>query len=298
MKHFIERCDTFCILREPRREPMISLDTPRARQKVGCDFFYFRGHNYLIVVDYHSRWIECIPMKSTSSQETALQLKVLFCKFGIPMEVVTDNGPQFRSKFFLDFAGDFGFRHITSSPHYPQSNGAAERAVKTVKHMLTNCQMSGDDPYLAMLHYRTASLSSGLSPAQLMFGRQLRSTLPVAASTLQLQPDRQAFLLREAKYGEKMKNNYDKRRAARDRAELVEGQRVSLPGDQLEGVVRGKHTTPRSYIVDTHLGDKQSPGYSPKSSTDTDDSPSAKIDQPLRRSEKSNLGVKPLRYRD
>ena len=94
-----------------------------------------------------------------------------------------------------------------------------------------------------------------------------------------------------------MKNNYDKRRAARDGAELVELQRVYLPGDQLERVVRGSYIVKRR--TSAHVKPMpQSPGYSPKSSTDTDNSPSAKIDQPLRRCERNNLGVKSLRYRD
>jgi len=63
--------------------------------------------------------------------------------------VVVHNGPQFSSIEFCRFAAEYCFTHTTSSPRYPQSNGEAERAAKTVKELLKRTE----DPYLAMLTY-------------------------------------------------------------------------------------------------------------------------------------------------
>ena len=61
-----------------------------------------------------------------------------------------------------EFAVRYCFTHMTSSSHYPQSNGLAERTVKTVKKLISNT----DDPYLALLSYRATPLPwCGLSPA-------------------------------------------------------------------------------------------------------------------------------------
>ena len=60
-----------------------------------------------------------------------------------------------------DFAKQYDFTHITSSPKFPQANGAAERAVHTVKTLLTK----SDDPHMAMLAYRSTPLEDDYSPA-------------------------------------------------------------------------------------------------------------------------------------
>ena len=74
-----------------------------------------------------------------------------------------------------DFSFSCGLKHITSSPHYPQSNGLAERMVKTVKQLLIMTK----DPFIALLSYRATPLPwCGLSPGELLMGKQIRTGLP------------------------------------------------------------------------------------------------------------------------
>ncbi|CAB3979326.1 Transposon Ty3-G Gag-Pol poly [Paramuricea clavata] len=80
---------------------------------------------------------------------------------------------------FAEFSKKYGFTHITSSPHYPQANGEAERAVQTVKGLLTK------DPYKALMNHRNTPLKEiNQSPAQLMMGRRLKTSIPTAAPLL------------------------------------------------------------------------------------------------------------------
>ena len=81
-------------------------------------------------------------------------IKPHFARHGIAEICVTDNAMQFASAEFKDFAKTYGFRNVTSSPRYPQSNGFVERNVETVKSLLKKAKQDKRDPYLAMFEYR------------------------------------------------------------------------------------------------------------------------------------------------
>jgi transposase InsO family protein len=162
-----------------RAEPMISSPLPELPwQKVGTDLFELKGHTYLLIVDYYSRFIEVAKLNPSTAAEVITHMKSIFARHGIPETVVSDNGPQFSSKMFKEFSEDYQFTHRTSSPYYPQSNGKAEQAVVgTIKNILKKAE----DPYKAILAYRATSLQSGHSP---LMCRRLRTTLPCTKKQL------------------------------------------------------------------------------------------------------------------
>ena len=91
--------------------------------------------------------------------------KSIFARYGIPEVVISDNGPQYASQEYEEFANTWGFCCNTSSPAYPQSNGLADRTVQTVKNLLEKAKASGEDPYLSLLSYRNTPVSDAGSPA-------------------------------------------------------------------------------------------------------------------------------------
>ena len=102
-------------------------------------------------------------------------LKAILTRHGIPATFVSDNGQQFDSQEMRVFADCYGFDHVTSGPHYPQSNGLAERTVKTIKSLFAN----SPDPYMALMNYRATPLPlCNLSPAELSMGRQIHTDVP------------------------------------------------------------------------------------------------------------------------
>lgn len=88
---------------------------------------------FLVVVDAHSKWPEVVVMKSTSSERTIEELRSIFSRFGLPQQLVSDNGPQLVSQEFETFMLENGIQHIKLAPYHPATNGLAERFVQTMK---------------------------------------------------------------------------------------------------------------------------------------------------------------------
>lgn len=149
----------------------------------------FQGQNYLIVVDALTKWPEIFLMSSTTAYATIIKLRELFARFGNPDCIVSDNGPQFASAEMKQFFEAEGILHIRSPPFHPQSNGQAERFVDTMKRALTKAE--GEDSAQTVLQtflkvYRStpnASLPNNATPASLMLGRNIRTTLSLVKET-------------------------------------------------------------------------------------------------------------------
>ena len=145
VEDFVTRCPTCMKNTPPPVEPMLQSSLPsHPWEKVRADLFQLKDSTYLVVVDYYSRYAEIQKLTSLTSAGVISALKAIFFHHGIPVELRSDNGPQFTSQEMKEFAERYCFTHTTSSPHYPQSNGLAERTVKTVKKLISNT----DDPYL------------------------------------------------------------------------------------------------------------------------------------------------------
>ena len=171
---------------EQGKEPMICHELPsRPWEKIAVDLFDLNGAEFMVTVDYYSSFFEVDRMTCKTADEVVKKLKAHLARHGIPDQLVSDNGQPFSSAKFQQFADTYGFEHVTSSPTYAQSNGKAENAVKTAKHLLEKAIKSEQDPYLALLDWRntpTETLNS--SPVQRLFGRRTKTPLPTSNQLL------------------------------------------------------------------------------------------------------------------
>lgn len=137
------------------------------------------GHMILVVVDAETKWIEAVPLKTASAETTVEVLRGIFARFGLPHTVVSDNGPQFNSSVTERFFKDNHVCHVTSAPYYPQSNGLAERAVRTIKEGIKKNKHGSLLTRISkfLLRYRTKPTRDGKSPAEMLLGFQPRTRL-------------------------------------------------------------------------------------------------------------------------
>ncbi|KAI4891972.1 hypothetical protein NFI96_009139, partial [Prochilodus magdalenae] len=180
IENMVGKCDTCNKYQSKQaREPMLIPDLPTAPwEKVGTDLFHCNGKDYLLVIDYYSNFPEIALLSSTTASTVIMHMKSIFARHGIPKTVVSDNGPCYSCKEWQQFASHYGFNHVTSSPQHAQTNGKAEKGVHIIKQILKKSTDSKSDPYLALLSYRATPLECGLSPAELLMNRKLRTTLP------------------------------------------------------------------------------------------------------------------------
>jgi hypothetical protein len=136
------------------------------------DLFEVNHKSNLLVVDYFSRFIVVDELDdSTEAQSICRRIHDLFCTVGVPNTVVSDNGPQFKSDRFAKLLRTWDVQHVTSAPRNAQSNGEAERAVRTVKGMMSK----NVDLQAALCMYRDTPLANGYSPSQLLNNRSMNS---------------------------------------------------------------------------------------------------------------------------
>uniref|UniRef100_A0A674NW69 Gypsy retrotransposon integrase-like protein 1 n=1 Tax=Takifugu rubripes TaxID=31033 RepID=A0A674NW69_TAKRU len=246
-----------CRIYRPKQqaEPLMTHPVPhRPYYKVGTDLFDWDGKSYIVVTDYFSNFPEVGMLQSTSSKTVISYLKTVFARHGVPCELFSDNGPQFSSGEFAVFAKEWGFKHTTSSPTYPKSNGLAESSVKTVKNLLKKSQ-TNDSFQKSLLIYRSTPLQNGLSPAQMLMGRRIRSNLPVCEDLL---TPKGASRIRKSKEGQKEKQRQLHDRKAKHLPMLKPGDNVRLRDCstgtwQQTGQVQ-EEVAPRSYRVQVDSG--------------------------------------------
>jgi len=233
-----------------KREPMIINEAPPTKWfRISTDLLTYQNKNYIVVFDQHSKYLELLYLSSTTSQAVIQKLVSIFNRWGFPYELMSDNGPQYQSDEFQKFVEQHDIRHVTSSPRYPQSNGAAEMAVQLAKKILR-----AEDPNVALMAYRSAKTQTGYSPNEAMLGRQVRTNIPCHETALKDIPVddediRQAN--QQAKYI--AKQYYDRHATAKPLPDLPEGSPVRMRKDGewtvKEYNVHGKANTPRSYVI-------------------------------------------------
>jgi hypothetical protein len=157
-------------------------------QRIHIDYLELAGQHFLLVVDSYSKWLEVFVMDSTTASATIIALRSLFSRFGLPVEVVSDNGPQFIAQEFKDFLARNAVKHTLCPPYHPSSNGLAERHVQTFKHMYKTSGTQEVHHKVSDVLFRfrnTPHTTTGITPAELFLKRTPRTRLSLVKPCLQ-----------------------------------------------------------------------------------------------------------------
>ena len=148
--------------------------------KLATDIFHFESASFLLIVDYTSRFPIEHKLSSMTGQYIANLCNLIFSEYGWPETLISDNGPCYTSEAFNSLMKDYSVNHITSSPHYPQSNRLTEKIVQIVKSLFYKAKEEGKDLFKCLIIYPNTPLTSSLkSPMQILQSRSTRSDLPI-----------------------------------------------------------------------------------------------------------------------
>ena len=186
-----DRCQDCDKMAPSNRQPHPTTPTfipTKPFEAICSDYFDLGGTHYLLTVDRLTNWVDVRRAKPKTDESGAAGLIAMcrdtFIAFGVPVEISSDGGPEYKSQSFNDFLGRWGVRHRTSTAYFAQSNGRAEVAVKAAKRALRDNvgedgSLDNDKYARAMLQLRnTPDRDTKLSPAELLLGRRLRDALP------------------------------------------------------------------------------------------------------------------------
>ena len=233
-----------------QKEPLLMHDVPTLPwTHVSSDIFEWHNKHYIVTTDSYSGWYEIDPLTDLRSTSVIHKLKRSFSTHGIPIELQTDNGTQYVSEQFREFTNDWDIKHVTSSPRYTQSNGLAERAVRSAKELLEKCYRDNSDIYLAILHARNVPKDGLPSAAQRLMSRRTRTTLPTTRDMLKptVQTNVHKSLEKKRKQN---KVHYDK--SAKTLSMLQPGDTVRMQTDRgydKIAIIERRTNDPRTYIV-------------------------------------------------
>ncbi|XP_045105471.1 uncharacterized protein K02A2.6-like [Portunus trituberculatus] len=177
----VRACEPCQVLQlSQQQDPLMYDDNPsRPFESVKADFFTVGGKFFLVIADRLSGWPVVVPCGAHTTATRTIQMFCLyFREVGVPIRLCTDGEPQFANADFQNFMERWDAHHIVTSPHYPQSNGHAEAAVKSMKHLIMKTTPSGNidakEFARGLLELCNTPNHTGRSPSQHLYGHPLR----------------------------------------------------------------------------------------------------------------------------
>ena len=243
--HSCAPCQT--ISNSQQKELAIPMEVPCRPWKVlGMDFFMHKSKWYLLVDDYYSKFSYVLQMSSVTSKDVISALSFCFSVLGTPEEIICGNATKFTSRDIKEFTTNWKIILTTSSPHYPKGHGFIKSQVQTIKKLFARCDEDNINYHLALQELWATPINSNLqSPVELLFNRQLKTTLPVIIRPPHNSEAVRAFLKTRQDY-----SRYNAHSREKPERNLIfyqpsqSGYRMQFPKDGTQGWSKSKQRHP------------------------------------------------------
>ncbi|XP_058456480.1 uncharacterized protein K02A2.6-like [Malaya genurostris] len=221
VEQHIKNCRGCMLVAAPSApEPMKRRELPSGPwQHLAVDFLgpLPSSHYLFVVVDYFSRYLEIEIMTKIDTKETINRLEIIFARFGLPLSITADNGPQFSSVEFRVYCESNNIKLINTIPYWPQQNGEVERQNRSILKRLTISQGINsnwiEDLNKYLLMYRsTPHSTTEKTPSEMLLGYYIRDKLPCIYQPKEVDEE---VIERDKEMKEKGKLYADKRRHAK-----------------------------------------------------------------------------------
>ena len=287
IKKWCANCDLCASRKGPAKKPrakMQQYNVGAPMERIALDILgplpqSATGNKYIVIIaDYFTKWPEAFAVPDQEATTVAnLLVREFVCRYGVPLEVHSDQGRNFESAVFAEMCTLLGMEKTRTTPYHPQSDGMVERLNRTLEAQLSifvDDHQTDWDTYLPMLMmaYRTAvQETTRCSPAKLMFGRELKlpidllygrpaeerrgSVTPYAENLLKTLEDTHDFARRRLELAsDRMKSYYDSKCSQR---QIRIGDAVWLHNPQRKKGISPKLSRPWQgpYIVTKCIND-------------------------------------------
>ena len=145
-----------------------------------------RGHKYILtIIDMATRYPEAVPLRNIDTVSVAEALVEIFCRVGVPREILSDRGTQFKSELMSEINRLLSIKALYTTPYHAACNGMVERLNGTLKNMLKKICIDHPNEWdryinVALFAYREIPNDTlKFSPFELLYGRNVRGPLSI-----------------------------------------------------------------------------------------------------------------------
>ncbi|MCO5568859.1 hypothetical protein L7F22_022561 [Adiantum nelumboides] len=177
---------SYCMVHDRQSSPMVLL---RNGELMLWDLFHNGKLYILVAINYMTRWVEAQSVAKVNEKTVSKFVYThICCRFGTPLEIVSDNGPGFRRGLLTEVYEELKISHRHRTPYYPQSNGLVEKANGIIRKMVKSKPKHWDN-FLdgAIWAYRTTYRdATQFTPFHLVYGQEALQPIELNIPTIKL----------------------------------------------------------------------------------------------------------------